>query len=99
MEAFQISGKWFPKEIAILNPSTQECVCLTIKCDVPYKYLKPIVLPTVRYQFARHGIYWDDGDYTLTHGKHIITRLVNLEVDDVFVKGDQKEEFFGSWFP
>jgi hypothetical protein len=99
MEAFQVRGKWYPKEIAILNPLTLKCVCLMIKCGMPYRYLEPFDLPIVRCQFAMHGIYWDSGDFSLSHAKEIITSLVDMEVDDVYVKGDQKESFFRNWFP
>jgi hypothetical protein len=99
MEAFQINGKWYPKEIAILNTITLNCTCLTIKCDVSYRSLEPFAMPMVRYQFSRHGIFWDDGEYSLSEAKQNITNLVNMDVDKVFVKGYQKETFFASWFP
>ena len=99
MEAFQIGGKWYPKEIALLNPVTLEWTSLMVKCNVPYKLVvNRHVLPTIKSQFARHRIYWDEGEYTLAQAKQIITGLVNMEVDTVFVKGDQKEKFFQSWF-
>lgn len=97
MEAFQINGRWFPKEIAILNPETLKCDCFIVKCDVPYKSLRPEYKSTINFQFARHGIYWDYGKYTLIEVKEIIISMVHS--DEVFVKGDEKARFFETWFP
>lgn len=98
MEAFQVNSEWYPKEIAILNTSTLECKCLMIKCCIPFKNVHPVDMATIKWQFRSHCIYWDSGDYTLEEAKLIITKCVNKD-DDVYVKGDQKEKLFQTWFP
>jgi hypothetical protein len=60
--------------------------------------LHPIHLPTVKCQFAIHGLYWDQGDYSLEKAQQIIVNKVKAD-DEVYVKGDQKATFFDTWFP
>ena len=98
MEAFQIGSKWYPKEIAILNTVTRECICLTTRCSIPYSMVYPNYLPTLKCQFAIHGLYWDQGDYSLHRANQIIVNKVKAG-DEVYVNGDQKAKFFETWFP
>jgi hypothetical protein len=44
-----------------------------------------------------HGLYWDQGEYSLEKAEQIIVGKV--KTDEVYVKGDQKVKFFETWFP
>src|SRR5437773_1156381 len=84
MEAFQIGSKWYPKEIAILNTVTRECICLTTRCSIIYSMVYPNYLSTLKCQFAIHGLYWDQGDYSLQRANQIIVNKVKA--------GDERSE-------
>jgi len=57
-----------------------------------------ITCPCLKCQFAIHGLYWDQGDYSLQRANQIIVNKVKAG-DEVYVKGDQKAKFFETWFP
>ena len=97
MEAYQLGGSWYPKEIALLNADTGECTCLTIYVDVHYNIINPIYYPTIGYQFRRHRLRWNEGEYHIATVKAKFQSMVNLE-DEVYCKGEEKVQYFKSWF-
>lgn len=97
MEAYQLDGCWYPKEIALLNVATAECTCLLINTDVDYKFINPKYYRTIGYQFRRHRLLWNEGDYHIDGVKKKLQCMVNSD-DEVYCKGDQKVKYFKNWF-
>ena len=97
LEGYQLDGIWFPKEIALLNVETQECTCLIIKLEVAYRFVSRDYYRTIGFQFKRHRLRWDEGDYNLATAMEKFRDMVHAQ-DIVYCKGDQKVKYFKSWF-
>ena len=97
LEAYQLDGFWFPKEIALLNVETMECFCSTVKAEIGYNLINPTHRRTIAYQYRRHRLRWEEGDETLANVKRKIQSMVKSQ-DTVYCKGDQKVYYFQEWF-
>ena len=88
-EAFQQGSQFYPLEIALLNANTGAHNLFYIY----YHY--PIEDHTIRFQYDRHGLDWQDGNLPLGRALKAITRRIK-ENDKVVIKGVQKIKFFVS---
>jgi hypothetical protein len=78
------------KEIAILSKDGSQCFNYMIKypCSMIYN---PKDVPTAQFQFKRHGLSWECGDYTFIEAINDIKNKVGS--DTVYVKGLEKSEY------
>jgi len=89
-ESFKLQGEdYVVKEIAILSSDGSQCYNYRIKS--PKHYLCPYEDATFNFQFLRHMIRWDDGDYSFYEALADI--WVHLGGNMVYVKGLEKKIF------
>jgi hypothetical protein len=92
-EGYQICGKFFPKEIAFLNTTTNHCFQYYIK------WSWDIHNSTTNWQMRRHCIPWSDGEMLVDEAIEDARKKI-LMTDVLWVKGDQKLKYIQSyWFP
>jgi hypothetical protein len=82
------------KEIAILHSSGDRCYNYFIKGPKNF----PIDnYATYNYQFDRHMLRWEFGDYEFVEAMMDIAQ--KLRRDNVYIKGSEKYKFISSMFP
>ena len=92
-EAYQLHERTIIKEICILSEDGQHCFNYFIK--------NPSSLPSIPYctttafQFKRHQLEWNFGDYHFTEAMEDINR--KLKFDIVLVKGNEKAKFISGY--
>jgi hypothetical protein len=95
-ESYQIDSAFYPLEICILNVCTQQCFLFFVK--YPRNYFNTNA--TLRYQFRRHGLHWDDGDQSLHDTVMELKRIItnNANTVKIYVKGELKHKLVSYWF-
>src|SRR5271163_4527 len=95
-EGFSCGGNDFiVKKISILSSDGTQC--FTYKVGSPNNYIYSPQDKTFRYQFERHHLAWEDGDYSFSHAMWDITMKVKGCV--LYVKGLEKQRFLQNYFP
>jgi len=84
------------KEIAILASDTRTCYNYHVYHHTPTG-LNRKFSNVARYQYHRHLLSWEFGDYDLLEA---LTDIKNkISTDEVFVKGEGKFEYLKQFFP
>lgn len=95
-EGYSCGGHDFiVKEISIL--SNDGVHCFTYRVSSPNNYTCFPQDRTFRYQFQRHQLAWEEGDYSFSSAIHDILNKVNSGI--LFVKGLEKQRFLELYFP
>jgi hypothetical protein len=95
-EGYQSGANYFVvKEIALLDENGQQCHVYFVKSPINYFYNHNDL--TMQFQYNRHQLKWQDGDYTFGH----VMKLICQKVKDnlVFVKGFEKKNFLERYLP
>ena len=99
-ESYQIDSDFYPLEICILNVCTGKSFLFFVK--YPYNYLNSNeTLETLRYQYRRHRLHWDDGDQCIHSTVIKLKKIIaNYSVSNIkiYVKGEQKHKLVSHWF-
>lgn len=91
MEAYQYNKQFYPVEICLMDCSTQKCDMFFVRYDFE------IDNATTRWQYRRHNLRWKGGgNMYLDNCIRQIKRILKPD-DIIYVKGDQKMEFFKLW--
>ena len=89
-EGYQCQSNYFlVKEIALLREDGGECYVYFVKS--PQNCYFNETNPTLQYQYNRHHLHWQDGDYNFYHVIRAICQKVKDEY--VFVKDIEKQRF------
>ena len=83
------------KEISILSSDGTQCFTYRVTSPINYIYFPDD--KTFRYQFQRHNLAWEDGDYSFRHTMNDI--MAKVRGYAVFCKGDQKQRFLMNYLP
>src|SRR5438552_2989161 len=92
------TNNFIVKEISILSSNGQHCFTYLVKS--PAASDRRQFLPdnaTFKYQYRRHNIRWDNGDFTFAHAMSDIAAKVGAYA--VYVKGPEKHRFFQKYLP
>ena len=93
MEAYQLNGKYWPKEIAILNHEGTICHNFHIWAPRQSKNLAKGL--TAQHQFNRHNLRWEFGEWRLADVKTLIRLTIGQQ--PVGIKGEEKCRLFEQW--
>ena len=85
-EAYCYNRRCYPKEICILSDDGDFCYNYFIK--TPENAGLPLDHPTIKFQFNRHQLRSDFGDYDLDEALYDISLKVKNDI--VYVKGTEK---------
>jgi hypothetical protein len=89
-ESFKFCGEeYIVKEICILNSNGTECYNYFVKS--PSFYHSPDDNKTINFQYNRHRIPWNYGDYTFKDAIEDIWKKVGANI--TYVKGLEKKQF------
>ena len=93
MEAYQLNGKYWPKEIAIVNRDSSICHNFHIWAPRRLKNLAKGL--TAQYQYKRHNLRWEFGEWKLSDVKTLIRLTIARQ--PVGIKGEEKCRYFEQW--
>ena len=83
------------KEISILNNDGTQC--FTYRVTSPDNYIYFPDDKTFRYQFQRHNLAWEDGDYKFNHAMNDIVKKIGYSIS--YTKGNEKQCFLENYLP
>jgi hypothetical protein len=83
------------KEIAILSSDGDKCYNYFI--TGPKQYPDKIHSQTIQYQYSKHKLSWDLGDYEFTEAMEDIRRKIKHAL--VYIKGQEKRDFISHYLP
>ena len=83
------------KEISILSSDGTQC--FTYRVASPSNYIYFPQDNTFKYQYDRHHLVWEDGDYSFSHAIGDIASKVKGGI--MYVKGLEKQTFLENYFP
>jgi len=83
------------KEISILNSDGTQCFTYMVSSPNNYTYFPQD--STFRYQYERHHLAWENGDYSFSHAIGDI--MAKVRGYCVFCKGLEKQRFLENYLP
>jgi hypothetical protein len=88
-EAYQVKGKYYLKEVALLSADGEYCYNYFIRNPSSMPYRPPGA--TTHYQYLKHQLRWNFGDYHFNEAMDDIFKKV--ADDTILVKGREKVEY------